>query len=394
MGSERVGKTIEVTPLAVSESPKTIYGRVQEAAHISGYSFERLCANLEWLLEEDRWKEIGDAFSTASEFVRSIDLSPFDMKASSRKALTEKLLKIKGKDEKPPSQRAIAEALGVSHVTVQNDLRGKNLPPKEPEAAPEKEPEITTGKNLPPTPPPTSIGGREAAKQIEKREIKKTARVQQKAQKLEEDLRASRQIVESAEEVVFGDFVELSNAIATDSVALIFTDPPYDRKSLPMFSELSRLAARVLVDGGSLITFCGQYVLDEAIARLSEDLRYFWIGACVHSGNAAQMKEYGIKVEWKPLLWFVKGSFRRDREIWVEDIVISQKEKDDHPWQQSVIEASHFIERLTHPTEVVLDPFCGSGTTAVAAKQLGRRWLTYENDRSAYGRAVERIRQS
>jgi 16S rRNA G966 N2-methylase RsmD len=47
-----------------------------------------------------------------------------------------------------------------------------------------------------------------------------------------------------------GDFVEKSLNIADKSVDLIFTDPPYDLKSLPQYQELAKVAERVLKEGG------------------------------------------------------------------------------------------------------------------------------------------------
>ncbi|MGC2681850.1 MAG: class I SAM-dependent methyltransferase, partial [Candidatus Nitrosopolaris sp.] len=58
--------------------------------------------------------------------------------------------------------------------------------------------------------------------------------------------------------LIEGDFLKKSLDIADKSVDLIFTDPPYDLKSLPLYQDLARIAARVLKDGGSLVTYCGQ----------------------------------------------------------------------------------------------------------------------------------------
>jgi 16S rRNA G966 N2-methylase RsmD len=203
---------------------------------------------------------------------------------------------------------------------------------------------------------------------------------------------AAKAIAKTDDNGVFHvDFRKGCESLPDSSVALIFTDPPYDRLSLPLFASLADVAERVLVDGGSLVTFCGQYVIDDVIEMLGASLKYFWTCCCLHTGDTAQMREYGIKVKWKPMLWFVKGQFRRDRNTWLDDLVTSQQEKDFHDWQQSVVEASYFIERLTVKDEMVLDPFCGGGTTAFAAKQLGRKWATFDVDPKAIKAARERI---
>jgi hypothetical protein len=35
----------------MTENPDIVYGRLLESAHISSYSFERVCSELEWLLK-------------------------------------------------------------------------------------------------------------------------------------------------------------------------------------------------------------------------------------------------------------------------------------------------------------------------------------------------------
>lgn len=51
------------------------------------------------------------------------------------------------------------------------------------------------------------------------------------------------------------------------------------------------------------------------------------------------------------------------------------KERVDYPTQKPVELYKRIIEASSNPGDVVLDPFCGSGTTLVAAEHLGRRWI-------------------
>ena len=41
-----------------------------------------------------------------------------------------------------------------------------------------------------------------------------------------------------------------------------------------------------------------------------------------------------------------------------------------------------FIEFLTEPGNLVLDPFAGSNTTGAVAEQLGRKWIAIEKNRT------------
>jgi DNA modification methylase len=91
------------------------------------------------------------------------------------------------------------------------------------------------------------------------------------------------------------------------------------------------------------------------------------------------MREYGIRVGWKPMLWFVKET-RDDKTNIVVDVVSGNQEKDYHDWQQSEIQAAYWIEKLCPEDGIVCDPFLGGGTTAAAAESLGRKWIGMEID--------------
>jgi site-specific DNA-methyltransferase (adenine-specific) len=48
----------------------------------------------------------------------------------------------------------------------------------------------------------------------------------------------------------------------------------------------------------------------------------------------------------------------------------------------------------TDENDVVFDPFLGSGTTAIVAKKLGRRYLGIEKDKNYYDLSINRLRES
>ena len=53
---------------------------------------------------------------------------------------------------------------------------------------------------------------------------------------------------------------------------------------------------------------------------------------------------------------------------------------DQHPTEKPINLFGHFIELHSQKGEVILDPFLGSGTTAVACERLGRNWIGIEID--------------
>lgn len=62
-----------------------------------------------------------------------------------------------------------------------------------------------------------------------------------------------------------------------------------------------------------------------------------------------------------------------------------------HPTQKPLSLISYLIERSSNPGAIVLDPFSGSGTTAVAAHNLGRRFVCIEKDRGYWEASVKRL---
>jgi len=62
-----------------------------------------------------------------------------------------------------------------------------------------------------------------------------------------------------------------------------------------------------------------------------------------------------------------------------------------HPTQKPVTALKPLIEVFTQPGEIVLDPFCGSGSSLLAAKILNRRYLGIELDPHYHAAANKRL---
>lgn len=66
-------------------------------------------------------------------------------------------------------------------------------------------------------------------------------------------------------------------------------------------------------------------------------------------------------------------------------------DRPDHPTPKPAALMVALVKDFTDPGEIILDPFCGSGTTGVAAVRLGRRFIGIEKDAHYAAVARERI---
>jgi len=64
-----------------------------------------------------------------------------------------------------------------------------------------------------------------------------------------------------------------------------------------------------------------------------------------------------------------------------------------HPTQKPLEMVERIVRACSKPGDIVLDPFAGTGTTAVAAEKHGRRWLAVEQQPDYVAAANDRLRQ-
>lgn len=93
-----------------------------------------------------------------------------------------------------------------------------------------------------------------------------------------------------------------------------------------------------------------------------------------------------------------EGNFRltHPSNIWT-DITIpfwSMPENTDHPTQKPEKLIAKLVLASSNPGDLVLDPFLGSGTTAVVAKKLGRRFVGIEQNEEYCCWAQKRLEQA
>jgi N6-adenosine-specific RNA methylase IME4 len=99
----------------MAETPDTVHGRLLESVHISGYTFERACGELEWLLDKNRWRECGRGYKDINAFLATIDFSEFRVALEQRKKLAKRLADLGA------GQRATAKLIGVGEATIGRD---------------------------------------------------------------------------------------------------------------------------------------------------------------------------------------------------------------------------------------------------------------------------------
>ena len=81
---------------------------------------------------------------------------------------------------------------------------------------------------------------------------------------------------------------------------------------------------------------------------------------------------------------------------WWDDIpsfasASNSKERTGYPTQKPTELYKRIIEASSNPGDVVLDPFCGSGTTLIAAETLGRQWIGIDSSKDACQTAQRRF---
>jgi DNA modification methylase len=182
--------------------------------------------------------------------------------------------------------------------------------------------------------------------------------------------------------IVTGDARELAKAVPDGSVDCIFTDPPYIKKHIALYGWLAEFGARVLKPDGFLCAYVGVYWKDDVMAMIRPYMRYWFDMVLLNPGNSPVMWNKNVISRYKSLLVYTlpDADHIKARVMALSWFEGGGQDKRYHTWGQDESTARYYIDCLTYPDAVILDPFEGGGTTAYVCRQLGRSHVGFEID--------------
>ncbi len=245
----------------------------------------------------------------------------------------------------------------------------------------------------------------------------------------------------------FGDALELLKKLPEESVDLIFADPPYNLSNDGFTCHAGK---RVSVNKGEWDKskgieedFLFHYKWIEACKKVLKPNGTIWISGTYHSiyacGFALQKQGWHIinDICWfKPnaspnlscrmftashetLIWakkdkkakhifnydlmrngdwngdFLKKPNKQMRSVWAINTPKNEEKKHGkHPTQKPESLLKRIILASSKEGDVVLDPFCGSGTTGVVALRYGRKFIGIDSEREYLEKiAIPRLKE-
>lgn len=208
-----------------------------------------------------------------------------------------------------------------------------------------------------------------------------------------------------------GDCLEKMKEIPNGSIDMILTDPPYgmnfqsnrrkerhkkiagDNK-LDWVNDFVDESYRVAKDNSAHYIFCSFHNID--VFKQSFEKRFKVKNILVWEKNNTSMGDlkgdFAPKVEF--ILFLHKGrrliNGSRDPNIFR----FSRTGNKLHPTQKPVDMFEYLISKFSNENETILDPFAGSGTTAVACINTGRNFIGIEKEEKYVDIANKRIKDT
>lgn len=231
-------------------------------------------------------------------------------------------------------------------------------------------------------------------------------------------------------EFLQGDCLELMREIPDGSVDMILCDLPYGTTacswdSVIPFEPLWEQYWRICKPNAAVVLTASQPFTSIMVASSPSKFRHAWVWNKAKAANFPQVKRHPLKVHEDVLVFgakdmtynpqMVEGKIRTkggyttsNGEVAVSagapktvngsyypksilDFSTAGNRETGHPTQKPVALFEYLIRTYTNEGEHVLDNTAGSGTTAIAAENSGRRWTCIERDPTYYENAVTRV---
>ena len=183
-----------------------------------------------------------------------------------------------------------------------------------------------------------------------------------------------------------GDCLEYMRTMDAGSVDFVYADPPYGVGKadwdMKYFTGWELPCVRISRHG--VVANTGTQSLPIAALAFGEhykDLFYAW------NKNGMTRTSIGFM---NVTVAMVCGEKIRQGQNFAQYCIVDLSRK-NHPSPKPIEYMHRIIQRFTLPGETIFDPFMGSGTTGVAAVQLGRNFIGCEIDPGYFAIAQKRI---
>lgn len=215
--------------------------------------------------------------------------------------------------------------------------------------------------------------------------------------------------------IICADCLDILPKIPDKSIDLIVTDPPYNlaysgrgtKKTKfekfandnlqqieyeKWFFAVCKQMHRVLKDDTAMYVFI-DWRNYPALYRIISN--FFQIKNCIVWAKDHFGLGYAYRFQHEFIIYAIKGRPKLNTKEYLSDVWRIKKYKEEyaHPTQKPEAIMALPILHSSQENDIVLDPFVGSGTTALAARNLERRFVGIEIDENYAKLAEHRLKQ-
>ena len=200
-----------------------------------------------------------------------------------------------------------------------------------------------------------------------------------------------------------GDCLQILKKLPDESIDLIITDPPYGTKTNPrdsyMVGEFSNILPlvlpelyRVLKKNGAIYMFTSWSLMGDWFLRLQQFFKMqnilIW-DKQKHSGCYSTQSWF---FSWEGIFFGIKGKRKIINHNF--DVLRSEEKKPKKAMQKPVDIIQKIIKSSANEGDLILDPFMGSGSTAIACRREGKNFIGIEINKEFVDLANERLAQT